>query len=147
MIENDIYNQQIVAFAANALHIGKLLRADVATRAVSRLCGSELDIELCFDGDKVSDFAYRVEACILGQAAAAIVATKIIGSTKQELRTMIDSLRAMLLDPEPAPEPAPSTRFAQLKILAPASAYKMRHGSILLIANALETCLNKVADD
>lgn len=140
MLQEDIYNEQIINFAANISHLGSLPAPDVSARAVSRLCGSEIDIELCFDREQVSKFAHRVQACILGQASAAIVAGVIIGSTKTEIRDLVKTMRAFLRENGTAPQ----GKFAELKILESTKQYKTRHPSMLLIFDALEDCLNQL---
>ncbi len=135
-----MYNDEIINYAANISRIGSLPKADASARAVSRLCGSEIEVDISFEQDKVSAFAHRVAACLLGQASAAVVAEAIVGSSKTELRALIQTARAMLRE-QGAP---PQGRFAALKILQSMHPYKTRHPSMLLVFDALEDCLNAI---
>lgn len=140
LLEN-LYNERIISFAANIAHIGHLPNPDISAKAVSRLCGSQIKIELCLDaGFRVSEFAHQVEACILGQASAAIVAENIIGSTKDELRALGKTMRLMLQEGGLAPQ----GKWQALEILQPVIDYKTRHGSIMLIFDALRLGFNKL---
>ena len=76
---------------------------------------------------------YRVKACALGQAAASVIGTHVIGRTPSELRAARDALKSMLKDNGPPP-PAP---FEELEVLRAASDFANRHASILLTLDAL----------
>ncbi len=89
-------------------------------------------------GDTVSDFAQQVQACALGQAAAAIVSQHIIGATGAEVFAARDAMRAMLKGADYAFPP----RFDDLKILASVKDYPARHASTLL---ALEATTEAIA--
>jgi NifU-like protein involved in Fe-S cluster formation len=91
-------------------------------------------------GDRVTGFGQTVKACLLGQATAAILGGHIIGATSAELRAAAAAMRAMLQengDP-------PAGRFAGLALLQPARHYKARHGSVMLVFDALEQAIGEI---
>jgi NifU-like protein involved in Fe-S cluster formation len=92
-------------------------------------------------GDRVTGFGQTVKACLLGQATAAIVGGHIIGATASEVRAAAAAMRSMLKE-NGSP---PAGRFADLKLLEPARHYKARHGSVMLVFDALEQALDEVA--
>ena len=84
------------------------------------------------DGDSVSAYALRVQACALGQASAAILQEGIIGAELADLTRARDTLRAMLKEGGAAP----AGRFEKLKLLSGVADYPARHGSTLLAFDA-----------
>ena len=92
---DDLYNSDILTLSAQ-LEDGRLTRPDGSAREVSKLCGSELEIDVAMNGELVSDVALRVQACALCQSSAAILQEVIIGATLEEVVTARDALRAML---------------------------------------------------
>lgn len=111
----------------------------VTVTMVSPLCGSQITVDLDLDGDQVSRFGQKVRACTLGAAAASIVARHVIGRSAEELRALRDTMRAMLKR-DGAP---PDGDWAALAILAPARDLVSRHGSIMLIFDALAEALDE----
>ena len=76
---------------------------------------------------RITAIGQDVKACALGQAAASVVGAAIIGTTRTQVETARDQLRAMLKEGGPVPD-AP---FEGLEVLLPARDYKTRHASIL----------------
>jgi NifU-like protein involved in Fe-S cluster formation len=101
-------------------------------RKVSKLCGSWVEIDVNVDGNVVRDVALRVQACVLGQASAAILQEQIIGARLDELIAARDGLRAMLKD---AAAP-PKGRFERLALLEGVRSYPARHQSTMLAFEA-----------
>jgi NifU-like protein involved in Fe-S cluster formation len=96
-----------------------------------------VDVTLA-DG-RVTGFGQDVKACALGQAAASVVGGVILGTTRHQVETARDQLRAMLKDGGPVPD-AP---FDGLRVLLPARDYKNRHASILLCLEATAEAMAK----
>lgn len=137
---DDVYNSKLLHFAGNITCIGNLDAPDATAKAVSKLCGSSVAIDLKMEDGKVSQFAQQVKACALGQATASIVAENIIGATELELREAHREMLAMLKQEGPAPK----GRFEDLKYLQPVRDYKARHASTLLVLDALIDALNQI---
>jgi NifU-like protein involved in Fe-S cluster formation len=134
---NDIYNQRILELSANIPRTERLPDADSTATAHSKLCGSTVTVDLKLSGDRVSAFGQTVKACLLGQAAASIMAQNIIGSDAKELREVGAAMRKMLK----ANGGPPGGRWADLAVLEPVRDYKARHASTLLVFDAVETAL------
>ena len=129
---DDIYNTTILELAGNVPRLGRLDGAQATSRQHSKLCGSTIIVDLAMRDGKVSDYAHDVKACALGQAAAAIVAHHVIGSTAEELRGVRDRVRAMLKS-DGAP---PDGVWSEASVLLPVRGYKARHASTLLAFEA-----------
>ena len=125
---DDLYNSDILTLSAQ-LEDRRLDGPDGTAREVSKLCGSELEIDINLSQEgQVSDVALRVQACALGQSSAAILQEAIIGATLEEVAEARDALRTMLKEGVPPP----TERFAKLVLLAGVKDYPARHTSTML---------------
>jgi len=127
-----LYSQRILALAATIPFTDRLDDPDATSKKRSPLCGSTVTVDLNVSDGKVSGFGQDVKACALGQAAASIIGSKIVGCTYKDLEQARDQLLAMLKSDGPVPD-AP---FDGLEVLLPAKEYKNRHASIMLCIEA-----------
>lgn len=134
----DLYNQDILALSAQ-LKDSRLDGPDGTAREVSKLCGSELEIDVNLADGRVTDVAFRVQACALGQSSAAILQDAIIGASLEEIVEARDKLRAMLKQGGPPP----SGRFEKLALLKGVADYPARQTSTLL---AFEAAVKAVSE-
>jgi NifU-like protein involved in Fe-S cluster formation len=131
-MSDDLYSNAVLRLAADIPRIGRLARPHASARKVSRLCGSEVEVDLVMQGSRVADLALRVKACALGQASAAVLGRHAVGASLKDLAQARDSLKAMLKQGRRMP----AGRFAELKLLESARTYPARHQSILLAFDA-----------
>ena len=131
-MDDALYSNAVLRLAADIPRIGRLNRPHASARRVSRLCGSEVEVDVVIQGGRVGDLALRVKACALGQASAAILASNAVGARIGDLVQARDALKAMLKTGRPAPK----GRFAQLQLLESARAYPARHQSVMLAFDA-----------
>lgn len=138
---NDMYNTRIFELAAEIPRQRRLPDVDASATAHSKLCGSTVIVDLKLDpAGRVSDFGQTVKACLLGQAAAAVVGREIVGSSAAELRDVGRVMRRMLKENGPPP----TGRWADLGMLEPVRDYKARHASTLLVFDAVERALEEI---
>lgn len=137
---DDLYSGRILELAANIAHTQRLPHPDATASAHSKLCGSRIAIDLCMEGDVITEYGQDVKACLLGQTAAAIVGAHIIGSTAPELRALSLRMRRMLKE---GGEP-PSGKWADLAVLQPVRDYRARHASTLLVFDAIEDAIRQI---
>jgi NifU-like protein involved in Fe-S cluster formation len=135
----DLY-AQVVALAQDIPLNERLANATASVTMVSPLCGSQVTADLVLDGEHVSQFGQKVRACTLGAAAASIVARQVEGKGADELRQLRVRMRDMLKNDGPPPD----GDFAQLSILEPARDLISRHGSIMLIFDAIAEALDEI---
>lgn len=134
--DNDLiklYSGRILALAADIPHLERLAHPDASVKRRSPLCGSTVTVDICLSDGRVSGFGQDVKACALGQAAASVVGTHVIGTTPAQIRQARDELEAMLKAGGPVPAPP----FDGLGVLEPARDFRNRHASILLTLEAL----------
>ncbi len=136
-----IYSPQILQLAANLVETGRLKNPDGSVRRTSRVCGSVVEVDLRLEAGVVVAYGHRVDACALGQAASAVMAAHVVGSTPGELCELRDTMEAMLRE---GGEP-PGGKWRDLALLQPVRDYPARHGSTMLIFNAVVQCLENIA--
>jgi len=139
---DDVYQDRLLALADPIERDGHVVEAPSFTaRAVSRACGSSVEIQVRLDGDRVADYGQKVDACALGSAAASVMGRAVIGATLDEIVDAGAALEAMLK----RGGPPPVGRFAELAALEPARAFRNRHASILLTFTAFRKGLKALA--
>lgn len=139
---SDLYNAKILELAAAIPRASRLAHADATAKAHSKLCGSTIDVDLVVRDGRVTEFGQTVKACLLGQAAAAVMGREIVGSTAVELHAVAASMRAMLKENGQPP----AGRWADLAVLEPVRNVKARHASTLLVFDAVEKALAEIED-
>ena len=126
-----LYSSRILGLAADIPHLGRLDAPMASVKRRSPLCGSTVTVDLDVEGGVVTRFGQDVKACALGQAAASVTGSAILGRSLPEVTQARDELKAML-----AGGPAPAAPFEALEVLQPAADYKNRHASIMLALEA-----------
>lgn len=140
---DDLYSARVLALVANMPRTGRLATPDATAERTAKLCGSRIVVDVKMDGDRVADFAQEVQACALGQAAAAVLGANVIGATLFDIETARDQLRAMLK----AGGPPPCGRFADLAVLAPVKDFPARHASSLIAFEAAAEAVAKAIEN
>lgn len=135
---SQLYGNKILEAAANIPPAERLAVPDASATKVSRVCGSELTIDLKLDQGIISQVGLDARACALGQAAASLTVKNIIGASPDDLFVLRHQIRAMLKDNGSAPT---GERWHDLGALAPIRDYPQRHASTLLIFEAIADCL------
>jgi len=136
----DLYSTRILELAAEISRTERLAAPDATARAHSKLCGSTITVDLEAADGKVTGYGQTVKACLLGQAAASVMAANIVGSSFAELHQVAAEMRAMLT----RNGPPPSGRWANLAALEPVREVRGRHASTLLVFDAVERALGDI---
>lgn len=137
---DEIYNQKILAFAADIPRLKRLADADATAIAHSRLCGSKVTVDLKMKDGIVTDFGHDVKACALGQASSSIMARHVVGATAAELKDLRERMHRMLKEGGPPP----SGKWADLEALLPVRDFKARHASTLLTFDAVADAVTQI---
>jgi NifU-like protein involved in Fe-S cluster formation len=141
-MSNDLYSGRVLELAAMIPHVGSLADPGGQALKVSRLCGSEVSVDVMMDGDLVSAFAIEPKACALGQASASVLARNIIGLGRAEIAKARDQLKAMLKDNGPPPDGF----FWELRYLQGVADYPPRHTSVLLAFEAALAAIDQAIE-
>lgn len=137
----DIYTERVLELSANMPRVGRLENPDATASAHSKLCGSRITVDLCMEGDIVTDYAHDVRACLLGQTSASVVARNIVGTSAREIREIGAQMRAMLKEGGPPPS---GEKWGDLAVLELVRDYKARHASTLLVFDAVEDAIAQI---
>jgi NifU-like protein involved in Fe-S cluster formation len=140
---DDLYSARILSLVANMPRAGRLPAPDATAERTAKLCGSRIVVDVAMDGDRVADFAQEVQACALGQAAAAVLGANVVGADLAEIEMARDALRAMLK----TDGPPPSGRFSDLAVLQPVKDFPARHASSLIAFEAAAEAVRKALQD
>jgi NifU-like protein involved in Fe-S cluster formation len=138
---DDLYSNDLLAEAGALPEARRLDTAMATARKVSRVCGSEISVDLSLEKGRVSEFAMRVKACALGQASAAIVSRHIKGERSEVLRRLRGAMWAMLKGEADLPD---FSGWEDLQKLTPIKSYPARHVSTMLIFDAVVDCLDQI---
>jgi NifU-like protein involved in Fe-S cluster formation len=141
-MSSDLYSGRVLELAAQIPHVGKLSNPDGRALKVSRLCGSEVSVDVKIKNALVTEFAIEPKACALGQASASILARNIIGLSHADIARARDQLKAMLKEGAPPPDGA----FWELRYLQPVADYPPRHTSVLLAFEAALAAIDVAVD-
>lgn len=139
---SELYTGGVLDAAAAIPPARRLASPDASATKVSRVCGSEVTVDIVMKDGAVADFGMEAKACALGQASASIVARNIIGARADELYRLRDTMRAMLKESGPAPS---GERWRDLAMLEPIRDYPQRHASTLLVFEAVCACLDQLS--
>lgn len=138
---SDLYSGPILDAASAIPAATRLDAPDATAKKISRVCGSEVEVDLRMNDGVVADFGMTARACALGQASASIVARNIIGAGAAELLRLRDEMRAMLKENGLPPA---GERWRDLAGLEPISNYPQRHASTMLVFEAVADCLSQL---
>ena len=109
MALEELYREVILDHYRNPRNKGHLDDPDATAQGVNPLCGDEINIELRFDGDVVSEVAVIGQGCSISQSSASMMTEAIKGKTRDEIEELVTKFRAMMsldegddsgLDPE-----------------------------------------------
>lgn len=139
---SDLYTGGVLDAAAAIPAARRLDAPDASATKVSRVCGSEVTVDLRLKDGRVADFGMEAKACALGQASASILARNIVGAMAAELYQLRDQMKAMLKENGEPPE---GERWRDLAMLQPIRDYPQRHASTMLVFEAVCACLDELS--
>ena len=127
-----LYSARILALAADMPRTERLAAPTATAKRRAPLCGSTVTVDIALENGVIVDYGQDVKACALGQAAASVVGSAIVGLTPAQVELGRNQMLAMLKQDGPVPD-AP---FDGLEVLTPAKDYKNSHASIMLAFDA-----------
>jgi NifU-like protein involved in Fe-S cluster formation len=127
-----LYNTRILRLAAATASAARLEAPQGSATKVSPVCGSKVTADIDLDAEgRIARHGHEVRACALGQAAATLVGTDIIGLDRDALITARAELADWLAGRSETPPAWPG-----FEMFAPARPHRARHPSILLALDA-----------
>lgn len=135
----DIYSNRILEVVATMPPAELLEKPDGSGVRNSKLCGSKVRVDLEIKDGHISKYGHELEACLLGQTAAAVMARNALdlaganGLTRADVVAVRDDMLAMLKEDGPPP----TGIWSDLEVLYPVKDYKPRHTSMMLVFEAV----------
>lgn len=120
--------ERLARLARCVLHDRRLPHPDITMTRRSKICGSEVVLDLGVERGLITRIGYKVRACSLGQAATAVFSDKALGKDAAHLAAAADAIRSFLSSKT---EDLPAD-WLDLNVLRVARAWPRRHGAALL---------------
>lgn len=136
-----LYQDRVRHWAARVRNDRRLSPADFTVTKKSPVCGSALTLDVRAQGRTIQELGYRVRACTLGMASAAVVVATAPRRPVEETLAAGQVLRKLLAGEE-VTFPAP---WEALEMFVAARDFPTRHGSILLPFEALTEAFSSSA--
>ena len=136
-----LYNDVLLSYVAQVSVEHRLTGADIHAKAVSPVCGSEVEIFLDVNDNVIDDIGYTIEACALTKTVLAIFLKNAVGLTRADIEKVAHTFEKWLAretDELPA-------GWGELDMLSPARDYTARHDSMMLPFTATLKALDKTA--
>jgi NifU-like protein involved in Fe-S cluster formation len=137
-LSDPLYRKELLRLAADAHGAGRLAAPDVTGVAANPACGDKVTVDVTLAKGKIEDIAHETRACVLAQASASILGRSLSGRSRHDLRTLRDTVTAML----EADGPPPSAPFSDFAIFRGALGFQGRHRCVLLPIDAVLDALD-----
>ena len=132
-----LYQEMILDHYRRPRNKGTLENADASAEMKNPLCGDEIGLQVTFDGDAVSDVRFSGRGCSISQASASMMTQLVKGKRKEEIDSIRNQFRDLMLGVPPADERS----LGSLRALSGVARFPARVKCALLAWNALESAL------
>jgi nitrogen fixation NifU-like protein len=97
---DELYRELILDHYKRPRHREKLADADVTAEGFNPVCGDEIEMELRFDGERLSGIGVRGRGCSISQASASMMSDLVVGKAVAEIRDLAGQFQTMMTNPE-----------------------------------------------
>ncbi|HYM14692.1 MAG TPA: SUF system NifU family Fe-S cluster assembly protein [Dehalococcoidia bacterium] len=102
---DELYRELILDHYKHPRHHEKLVGADVIAEGYNPVCGDEVEMQLMFEGDRLTGIGLLGRGCSISQASGSMMSDLVLGKDTGEIRRLSDEFNAMLKDGDaPVPE-------------------------------------------
>jgi nitrogen fixation NifU-like protein len=102
---DELYRELILDHYKHPRHHEKLPEADVVAEGYNPVCGDEVEMQLKFDGDRLTDIGILGRGCSISQASGSMMSDLVLGKDVSEIRRLTDEFKGMMTDADaPVPE-------------------------------------------
>ena len=113
---NDLYQEVILEHNKNPRNFREIPDADQYADGKNPLCGDALRVYVEFDGDTVTDVAFKGSGCAISKASASMMTQAVKGKSRVEAETIFDEFHRMVLGE--LDEESEENHLGKLKIFA-----------------------------
>ncbi|HJW42247.1 MAG TPA: iron-sulfur cluster assembly scaffold protein [Rhizomicrobium sp.] len=131
-MSDPLYKHELLRLAANATGSGRLQVPCGTGTAHNPACGDKVVVDVLIEDGRIQALAHHTMACVLTQAAAAILGAEGVGMSRDEVVELHEGVGAMLEGA--APPCAPFDVFAVFNGVAE---HRSRHKCVLLPIEAV----------
>ena len=133
-----LYQEMILDHYRRPRNKGTLENPDASVEMKNPLCGDEIELQVAFDGDGVSDLRFSGRGCSISQASASMMTQLVKGKTTAEIDAIRKQFRDLMLgDSSVADDP----QLGSLRSLSGVARFPARVKCALLAWNALDIAL------
>jgi nitrogen fixation NifU-like protein len=100
---DELYRELILDHYKRPRHRERLADPDVTAEGYNPVCGDEIEMELRFDGARLSAIGVRGRGCSISQASASMMSDLVEGKDAGEIRRLSAAFKEMMTHPESAP--------------------------------------------
>ncbi len=133
---SDLYQSDLLRLAASADGAGRLEPPRASVTLDNPLCGDRVTMDVRLEGGRITALAHETKACVVCQAAAAVIGRHAEGLDKDGLAAARAAAEAVLKGGEP-----PAGAWAELALFKPVAKVKSRHACLRLPFRSLEAAL------
>ena len=141
-MDDPLYNRDILRLAAASAAPERLPDPDITVVRDSLTCGSRITVDLTVDGDRITGYGHAIQACAIGQAAAAMVGRHAPGQTFDGIADFRDVMHGLLLSGDLATTP---NGWPELPVFAVVHHHPARHEASLLALDAILEARDRLA--
>jgi NifU-like protein involved in Fe-S cluster formation len=134
------YTSEILELSTQIPRLGHLLPPVASVDVASPICGSRVTLFTRVEAGRITDFAWEIKTCALGQASAALLGRRALGEGESFFNTLASVLEIYLKS-----ESSLEVAWSWLTPLAAARSVPQRHGSVLLPVRAFQRALSSSA--
>jgi len=87
---DNLYRDELLDLVRESAVQKKVRKPDMVIEEFNSLCGDRLLISLKLDGEKVVQFGFEGSGCLISQASAYLLKTKIEGKKLSEIKKITD---------------------------------------------------------
>ena len=133
-----LYQEMILDHYRRPRNKGRLENADATVEMKNPLCGDEIELQVAFNGDSVSDLRFSGRGCSISQASASMMTQLVKGKRRQEIDAIRNQFRDLMLGATSADD----GRLGSLRALSGVARFPARVKCALLAWSALENALS-----
>ncbi|MEP6946682.1 MAG: Fe-S cluster assembly sulfur transfer protein SufU [Acidobacteriota bacterium] len=93
---SDLYQEVILEHNKNPRNFREIEDADQYADGKNPLCGDALRVYVAFDGEKISDVAFKGSGCAISKASASMMTQAVKGKTRHEAEDIFDEFHRMV---------------------------------------------------
>ena len=137
-MSDTLYRKELLRLAADAHGAGRLACPVATGAAHNPTCGDKVLVDLVVDDGHIVEMAQETRACVLTQASASLLASRLKGATRIDVERLRREVEAMLR----LGTGSPAKPFEEFGAFEAATAYPSRHTCVLLPIDAVLAALD-----